>query len=98
MAVRRQAAKAPGMESTPRSPVAFLFTDLEGSTRMWRAYPERMPAAYARHDAILRDAVAAHGGTIYNAVGDAIQAAFPSIGQAVAAAADAQRVLVRSLW
>src|SRR5690349_13760870 len=86
------------MSEFPPKTVAFLFTDLEGSTRLWRTYPDRMPAAYTRHDAILRESVAAHGGTIYKTIGDAIQAVFPSIDQAVTAAAEAQRAFVKGLW
>ena len=35
--------------------ITFLFTDLEGSTRRWEQFPQAMPAALGRHDAILRD-------------------------------------------
>ena len=41
----------------PRGTVTFVFTDLEGSTRRWKAHPEQMAGALARHDAIVRDAV-----------------------------------------
>ncbi len=42
------------MPSPPSGRVAFLFTDLEGSTAYWERRPESMPAVYERHDAILR--------------------------------------------
>ena len=74
------------MEHYPRGTVAFLFTDLEGSTRLWEAHAEAMRAAYARHDAVLRTAVAAYGGVVYKVIGDALQAAFPSAAEAVGAA------------
>jgi class 3 adenylate cyclase len=48
----------------PAGTVTFLFTDLEVSTRLWDQEPEAMRAALARHDAILRDAVAVHGGQV----------------------------------
>ena len=48
------------MAELPAGTVTFLFTDLEVSTRLWEAEPEAMQPALARHDAILRDAVAAH--------------------------------------
>jgi class 3 adenylate cyclase len=44
--------------------VTFLFTDIEGSTRLWEEQPEAMRAALARHDAILRDAVITHRGSV----------------------------------
>src|SRR5262245_14642543 len=46
----------------PSGTVTFLFTDLEGSTRLWSEYPEAMRHALARHDEILRDVIAAHAG------------------------------------
>jgi len=44
----------------PTGTVTFLFTDLEGSTRLWEDHPEAMKPALARHDEILREAIAAH--------------------------------------
>jgi class 3 adenylate cyclase len=41
--------------------VAFLFTDIEGSTRLWEQYPDAMRTALARHDALLRHAIEANG-------------------------------------
>ena len=41
------------MPALPSGTVTFLFTDLEGSTRLWEEHPEAMRAALARHDAIL---------------------------------------------
>ena len=38
--------------------VTFLFTDIEGSTRLWREHPATMPDALARHDAIARATIA----------------------------------------
>ena len=42
------------MAELPSGTVTFLFTDLEGSTRLWEEHPEAMPGALARHDEILR--------------------------------------------
>ena len=50
------------MADLPTGTVTFLFTDLEDSTRLWEEYPDAMKAALARHDEILRGAIAAHGG------------------------------------
>jgi predicted ATPase/class 3 adenylate cyclase/tetratricopeptide (TPR) repeat protein len=55
---------------------ALLFTDIEGSTRLWAAHPERMRPALALHDALLRSAVEANRGTIVKTTGDGMYAAF----------------------
>ncbi|HEV2127127.1 MAG TPA: tetratricopeptide repeat protein [Thermomicrobiales bacterium] len=86
------------MPDLPHGNVTFLFTDLEGSTRLWRRYAEAMPDAYARHDLLLHRAVEAHRGVIYKVVGDGCQAAFASAGDALDAALEAQRELVAEEW
>ena len=53
------------MAELPTGTVTFLFTDLEGSTRLWEQHSTAMKAALARHDEILRNAVEAHGGRIW---------------------------------
>ncbi len=45
------------MASLSSSIVTFLFTYIEGSTRLWEEYPEGMKEALARHDALLREAI-----------------------------------------
>jgi predicted ATPase/class 3 adenylate cyclase len=55
---------------------ALLFTDIEGSTRLWAQEPERMRPALARHDAILRAAVESNHGAIVKTTGDGMYAAF----------------------
>ena len=78
----------------PRSGIAtFLFTDVEGSTRLWEADPRAMAEALARHDAVLRDAIAAASGEVFTTAGDAFCAVFATPNQAIAAAAAAQRAL-----
>ena len=52
------------MAELPSGTVTFLFTDLEGSTRLWEEHPDAMQPALARHDEILRDAVEAHDGHV----------------------------------
>ncbi len=56
--------------------VAFLFTDIEGSTRLWEKEPELMQLALANHDALLRAAVEGNRGAIVKMTGDGIHAAF----------------------
>ena len=76
------------------SPVTtFLFTDIEGSTRLWEQAPEAMRPALARHDAIVRDAVAAHRGTVVKSTGDGVHAAFDDPLDAVQATLALQRAL-----
>jgi class 3 adenylate cyclase len=68
----------------PSGTVAFLFTDIEGSTRLWERDPSAMAVALDRHNAILASVIAAHHGYHFKTIGDAIQAVFPTVPQAVA--------------
>ena len=54
----------------------FLFTDIEGSTRLWEEQPERMRPALAAHDAMLREVVERHGGRVVKMTGDGVHAVF----------------------
>ncbi|MEO8506039.1 MAG: adenylate/guanylate cyclase domain-containing protein [Betaproteobacteria bacterium] len=58
------------------SVTTFLFTDIEGSTRLWEQEPERMHEALARHDALARACVSGHRGTVVKTTGDGIHAVF----------------------
>jgi class 3 adenylate cyclase len=82
----------------PTGTVTFLFTDLEGSTRLLAAHPAAYRAAVARHHALLRGAVEAHGGAVFETVGDAVYAAFAAPTEAVAAAVDGQLALRAEDW
>jgi class 3 adenylate cyclase len=64
------------LAAPPGGTITFLFTDIEGSTRMWEKSPEKMRAALAHHDVVLRSAIEAHGGYVFKTVGDAFCAAF----------------------
>jgi predicted ATPase/class 3 adenylate cyclase len=86
------------MPELPTGTVTFLFTDLEGSTRLWEEHPEPMQEALARHDEILRTAVEEHEGHVVKTTGDGLHAAFTTAHDAVAAAVDAQRTLGRQTW
>jgi len=76
----------------------FLFTDIEGSTRLWEADAERMQAALATHDAIVEAAVRAAGGEIFKALGDAFCCFFESPAPALAASVQIQRELRSVIW
>src|SRR5438552_2596549 len=78
--------------------VAFLFTDIESSTKRWEHHPEAMKAAVERHDAILRHAIEANGGFVFRTEGDAFRAAFSTAPRALQAALDAQRALHAEPW
>ena len=86
------------MAELPTGTVTFLFTDLEGSTRLWEEYPDAMQGALARHDEILRDAIASHDGHIVKTTGDGVHAAFASATTAMRAARDAQLALAAETW
>jgi len=86
------------MPDLPTGFVTLLFTDIEGSTRLWEQYPEAMPIALASHDAILREAIIARNGVVFRTVGDAFFAAFASALDALAAALAAQRGLYAQCW
>jgi class 3 adenylate cyclase len=75
--------------SAPSGTVTFLFTDIEGSTRLWQQDEQSMRTALSRHDEILRKAVADHDGTVFSSMGDGIAAAFLSASAAVDAAVGA---------
>ena len=75
------------------SAVTFLFTDIEGSTRLWEQEPDRMRPALARHDAIARAAVERHRGTVVKMTGDGMHAAFEDPADAVRATLDLQCAL-----
>jgi predicted ATPase/class 3 adenylate cyclase len=78
--------------------VTFLFTDLEGSTRLWEDFPDAMQDALARHDALLRDAILARNGRIVKMRGDGVHAVFGSAHDALGAAAGAQRAIAEEPW
>ncbi len=81
-----------------RSVVTFLFTDIEGSTRIWEDHPDAMEVALARHDLLLRRAIEDDGGIVFKTVGDAFCAVFPAASDCVRAAASGQRALQTEAW
>jgi TolB-like protein/class 3 adenylate cyclase/Tfp pilus assembly protein PilF len=86
------------MANAPTGTVTLLFTDIEGSTRLWEAAPAAMRAALARHDQLLRHCIDDHDGHVFKTGGDAFCAAFPTASGAVTAAIEAQRALHREPW
>jgi predicted ATPase/class 3 adenylate cyclase/Tfp pilus assembly protein PilF len=86
------------MRQLPTGIVTFLFTDIEGSTRLAQQYPDDLLALLTRHHAILNDAVKANNGYVFQIIGDAFACAFFTAADALAAALMAQRALQHEAW
>ena len=71
----------------------FLFTDIEGSTRLWETDPDAMREALPAHDRLIAASVDSNGGRVFKHTGDGVAAAFPSAPPALAAAAQIQQGL-----
>jgi predicted ATPase/class 3 adenylate cyclase/DNA-binding CsgD family transcriptional regulator len=82
----------------PVGVVTFLFSDIEGSTRLVKALRERYPQVLAEHRRLVRAAIAAHDGAEVDTQGDAFFAAFGGATQAVLCALDIQRALAAHAW
>jgi predicted ATPase/class 3 adenylate cyclase len=78
--------------------LTFLFTDIEGSTRLWEQYQRSMKDALERHDAILRDAVETSNGQVVKTIGDGFMAVFGSAVDGVSACLQAQHGLAHEPW
>jgi class 3 adenylate cyclase len=79
------------MATRPTGMVTFLFTDVEGSTRLWEQHPVEMRAALGRHDKILSSSIERHRGVVFSTAGDAFAAAFADPSDAVAACRSSTR-------
>jgi predicted ATPase/class 3 adenylate cyclase len=83
----------------PTGTVTFLFSDMEGSTRLVQ---DLGPAAFTQvleqHNAILREAFSGHGGVERGTQGDSFLVMFPEAPAAVSAAAEAQVALDKAAW
>ena len=86
------------MAVLPTGTVTFLFTDIEGSTRLWERDASAMNSALARHDEIVRSAIEGRDGHVFKKLGDAFCAAFSSAPEALGAALIAQRALHTEEW
>jgi predicted ATPase/class 3 adenylate cyclase len=82
----------------PSGTITLLFTDIQGSTKLWEAERGPMAAALRLHDEILRSAIESAGGYVFKTVGDAFCAAFETAQAAITAALAAQRSLTRQDW
>jgi predicted ATPase/class 3 adenylate cyclase len=81
-----------------RDIATFLFSDIEGSTRLWEEQREAMSMALSRHDLLMRQAIEGSGGRVFKTVGDAFCAIFSSASAGAHAALAAQRALSNEVW
>jgi TolB-like protein/class 3 adenylate cyclase len=88
----------PSTASSTTTFSTFLFTDIEGSSLRWLSHRAAMQEAVARHDALVREAVAQYRGEIFKTAGDAFFISFKRPANAVTAAVAAQRRLIREDW
>jgi predicted ATPase/class 3 adenylate cyclase len=78
--------------------VTFLFTDIEGSTKLWERHPEAMRSALQKHDSLLYHAIQENNGCVFKTVGDAFCAVFDDAAKALSAARAAQKALLAQDW
>ena len=84
--------------SLPSGVVTFVFSDIEGSTRLWESDPDGMRTSLRRHDEIVRETVEASGGYVFKHTGDGFGAAFESVSSGLQAAARVAVALADEPW
>lgn len=87
-----------GVRALPSGTVTFMFTDLEGSSRLWDQHAEIMRDALARHDAVSRAVIESEGGVVVKHLGDGLFAAFADASAAVRAAIALQATLAAEVF
>ena len=97
-ACRVDVSREVGVADLPTGTVTFLFSDIEGSTRLWEEHPDGMRVSLAQHDEVVRDAIESHGGSVVKQRGDGFHAAFGTAGEGIGAAIAAQRALGAEAW
>jgi predicted ATPase/class 3 adenylate cyclase len=93
-----QTLQSRSMVNLPAGTVTFLFTDIEGSTRLLQEHPRGMGDALRRHHDLLRQAVEASGGIVFETLGDGVYACFKRASDGLAAAITGQRVIRAQDW
>lgn len=88
------------MVDLPNGIVTFLFTDIQGSTRLWEQFPEEMRQSLRRHDDLIEQSISESGGIIVKprGEGDSYFTVFSLATEAVEAAVKLQRTLLRESW
>ncbi len=84
--------------TVPTGNVTFLFTDIEGSTRLAQEFPEALHDSLEKHHAILQTAIEFNKGYVFDIVGDAFCSAFQNSGDAIKAAIEIQKNLANEDW
>lgn len=82
----------------PVGKVALVFTDVQGSTRIWEQAPETARHSLKAHDAVMRSELHRHGGYEVKTEGDAFMVAFPDAAKAILFCVDVQRTLNEHPW
>jgi predicted ATPase/class 3 adenylate cyclase len=82
----------------PTGTVTFLFTDIEGSTKLAQQYPNQWEGLRERHHEILQAAMIAHNGHVFQIIGDAFCVAFHTAGEALNASIEVQRQFHQETW
>jgi predicted ATPase/class 3 adenylate cyclase len=82
----------------PMGTVTFLFTDIQGSTRLWQDHGDGMRDALERHDEIVLAEVAAAGGYVFATGGDGFGIGFGSAADAIRCAVAVQQALGTEDW
>ncbi|MBX7044043.1 MAG: tetratricopeptide repeat protein [Ignavibacteria bacterium] len=82
----------------PSGTVTFLFTDIEGSTRLAQEFPDKLHDLLEKHHSILDDSIESNGGFVFRTVGDAYCCAFAVATDAIKAAVEIQRRLAGEDW
>jgi predicted ATPase/class 3 adenylate cyclase len=88
------------MAELPTGTITFLFTDVQGSTRLWERHPDAMRLAMAQHDSLVERCVASNSGQVVRprGEGDSRFAVFERAPDAIAAARDIQQEIARVEW
>src|SRR5438093_227889 len=88
------------MTPLPGGTVTFLFTDIEGSTKLWDEHPEAMRLALSRHDTLAASVIEQRAGALVKSrgEGDSLFAVFPRATDAVAAASALQQAYLAEHW
>lgn len=86
------------MKDKPTGHITFLFTDIEGSTKLSQNFPEQLAASLEKHNSILTEAIESNCGHIFQIIGDSFAAAFFNAADAINAACIAQKNLSNEKW